>query len=176
MFTGSGRLTAPVLTIGVSALALAALAGCGADVVKATGPAAPSGTAQPIGPAREPSPSEPARPAGTASTSASAPAAAAGSTRPASRAGEAAALFVQLVTSSCQPSESTSTEPLPDPHKATVRPGSSSKIWKVTDTQGQQVLIDLGSPTVYSTQGPKAELPAVYTFECDPRVFVGSRD
>lgn len=44
------------------------------------------------------------------------------------------------------------------------------------DSAGYRLLLNLQGRVVYSTAGPSGPLPQVYSFGCNPTVFLGSSD
>lgn len=163
----SGPALATTTVLGTALLALSACSGqSAAPSTAATGPVA----------TRSASPTAPS-PTPTAATASATPVAA--TTQPAVRpatATQVKALFVTLVEKHCGPAYMKGTSNPTNPKTATVRQGPSTKEWLVTDRAGHKMVINTSTRHVYSTDGPKGQLPAEYTFGCDEDVFQGTWD
>lgn len=53
---------------------------------------------------------------------------------------------------------------------------TSPNVWLIVDGLGDELLVDLNDRTVYSTDGPEAELPRMYSFACPPELYPGTAD
>ena len=64
--------------------------------------------------------------------------------------------------------------PMPDPAKAEVVLKRRGPRWVLEDANHDRLVLDTAAGTVHDERGPKAELPAAYSFGCDPEVFIGT--